>query len=64
MFITIDNLDDARDHGIIGEAIIAGDGNGQSLSVEVNYLKLKKLLPNIQFMNRVLESNQQKSSMA
>jgi hypothetical protein len=62
MFITVEHLDDARIHGIIGEAIISADGN--SLSVEVNYLKLKKLLPNIQFMNRVVESNKQKSTMA
>jgi CRP/FNR family transcriptional regulator, cyclic AMP receptor protein len=62
MFIGIESLEDARDHGIVGEAIIAADG--KSLSVEVNYLKVKKLLPNIQFMNRVIDSNQQKSSMA
>jgi CRP-like cAMP-binding protein len=62
MFISIESLDDARTHGIVGEAILAGTGN--ALSVEVNYLKLKKLLPNIQFMNRVVESNQQKSAVA
>ena len=62
MFISIENLDDARAHGIVGEAILAGTDN--ALSVEVNYLKLKKLLPNIQFMNRVVESNQQKSAVA
>lgn len=59
--ITIDRLDEAREHGIVGEVII-GDGN--QLSVEVHYVKLKKLLPNIQFMNRVLESNKQKSGVA
>ena len=62
MFISIEHLEDAREHGIVGEAIIAGDG--KSLSIETNFLKLKKSLPNIQFMNRVLESNQDKSSMA
>lgn len=61
MNITIDHLDEAREHGIVGEAII-GDQN--LLSIEVSYLKLKKILPNIQFMNRVLLSNQQKSSVA
>lgn len=61
MFISVDHLDEARDHGIVGDAIV-GDQN--ALSVEVNYLKLKKLLPNIQFMNRVLLSNQQKSGVA
>lgn len=60
-FIGIEALEDAREHGIIGEVII-GDGN--VISVEVNYAKLKKLLPNIRFMNRVLESNQEKSSLA
>ena len=39
MFITIEHLDDARAHGIVGEAILAGTDN--SLSVEVNYLKIK-----------------------
>ena len=62
MFISIDHLDDARMHGIVGEAIVGADAS--SLSIEVNYLKLKKLLPNIQFINRILESNQQKSTMA
>ena len=62
MFITVEHLEDAKINGLVGETIIAVDG--KTLSVEVNYLKLKKLLPNIQFMNRVLDSNQQKSSMA
>lgn len=57
--ITIETISDAREHGIVGEAII-GDGN--KLSLEVNYLKLNKLLPNIQFMNRILVSNEQKSN--
>lgn len=61
MFIGIEHLEEARDQGIVGETIV-GDGN--ALSVEVNYLKLKKLLPNIQFMNRILYSNQQKSGVA
>lgn len=60
--IGVEHLDDARQHGIVGEAIIGG--NGQGLSLEVNYLKLKKLLPHIQFMNRIQKANQDKSSMA
>ena len=60
--IGVEHLDDARQHGIVGEAIIGADGTG--LSLEVNYLKLKKLLPHIQFMNRVVKCNQDKSSMA
>lgn len=57
---SLDRLEEAREHGIVGEVIV-GDGN--ELSVEVNYIKLKKLLPNIRFMNRVLESNKQKSGV-
>lgn len=60
--IGVEHLADAREHGIVGEAIIAADGNG--LSIEVNYMKLKKLLPHIQFMNRVIYSNQDKSTVA
>lgn len=61
MFIGIESLEDAREHGIVGEAIV---GKDNELSVEVNYIRLKKLLPNIKFMNRVLASNQAKSSVA
>jgi ribosomal protein L21E len=59
--ITIESLDDARVHGLVGEVIVNDDN---SLSIEVNFTKMQKLLPNIQFMNRVLKSNQDKSSMA
>lgn len=59
--ITADSLDDARDHSIVGEVIV-GDAN--ELLIEVNYAKLKKLLPNIRFTNRVLQSNQEKSALA
>ena len=58
----LEHLDEAREHGIVGEAIIGADST--SLSIETHYLKLRKLLPNIQFMNKVAESNQAKSSMA
>jgi len=61
-FITVEHLTDAREQGIVGDTIVGEDG--ESLSVEVNYVKLKKYLPNINFMNRVIESNQAKSSMA
>lgn len=59
MFITIDNLAEARNHGITGDAII---GDDEKLSVEVNYLKLKRQLPNIKLMNRILASNESKSN--
>ena len=61
-FITVDHLADAKAFGIVGDTLIGDDGS--LLSVEVNFLKLKNLLPNIQFMNRVVGSNQAKSSMA
>lgn len=60
--IRVDHLEEARPYGIVGEAIIPKDGNG--LSMEVNYLMLNKLLPHIQFINRVSACNQEKSSMA
>lgn len=59
--ITVEHLADAREHGIVAEVIV-DDGN--KLSIEVNYMKLQKLLPTIQFMNKVTGSNREKSSMA
>jgi CRP/FNR family cyclic AMP-dependent transcriptional regulator len=59
--ITVETLDEARLHGIVGDVIVNDDN---SLAVEVNFTKMQKLLPNIKFMNRVLKSNQDKSSMA
>ena len=59
--ITVESLDDAREQSIVGEVIV-GDAN--ELLVEVNYVKLKKLLPNIRFINRVIQSNQEKSAVA
>ncbi|MCO4754757.1 MAG: cyclic nucleotide-binding domain-containing protein [Bacteriovoracaceae bacterium] len=61
LVIGLESLDDARVFGIVGEVIVQDEG---SLSLEVNYHKLKKQLPNIQFMNRVLEANKQKSATA
>lgn len=58
-FIGVDNLVEARDHGIVGDTIIT---ENESLSVEVNYLKLKRQLPNIKLMNRILESNESKAN--
>jgi CRP-like cAMP-binding protein len=59
--ITVEVLEDARNHSIVGEVIV---GKTNELLVEVNYAKLKKLLPNIRFTNRVLQSNQEKSTVA
>lgn len=58
-FIGVENLIEAKEHGIVGDTIITDD---ESLSVEVNYLKLKRQLPNIKLMNRILESNEAKSN--
>jgi CRP/FNR family cyclic AMP-dependent transcriptional regulator len=58
-FIGVEHLEEARFHGIVGDTIL-GDNN--ELAVEVNFMKLNRMLPSIKFMNRVLESNSQKSS--
>lgn len=58
-YITIDSLQEAREHGIVGEAII---GTDEKLSVEVSFLKLKRQLPNIKLMNRILASNEAKTN--
>lgn len=55
--ITIETLADARLHGIVADAF-TDEG---SVSIEVNFMRLKKLLPNIQFMNRIEEVNQEKA---
>jgi CRP/FNR family transcriptional regulator, cyclic AMP receptor protein len=59
--IGIDKLDEAREFGLVGDVIV---GENNALSVEVSYIKVKKYLPNIQFMNRILEANKQKSGVA
>jgi CRP/FNR family cyclic AMP-dependent transcriptional regulator len=59
--ITAESLEDARAQSIVGEIIV---GEANELLVEVNYAKLKKLLPNIRFINRVVQSNQEKSAVA
>ncbi|MBG59664.1 MAG: hypothetical protein CME67_04055 [Halobacteriovoraceae bacterium] len=61
MHVNLDHLQDARNYGIVGEVIVQDAGK---LSLEVNYQKLKKQLPNIQFMNRVNEANEQKAGNA
>lgn len=52
----VETLGEAREHGIVGEVIV--DNN--ILSLEVNYHKMAKLLPNIKFLNRIAEANRQK----
>ena len=59
MFIGVEALNDAKEYGIVGDVIIMDD---ESLSVEVNYLKLKRQLPNIKLMNRIQASNDEKSN--
>lgn len=55
--ITVDALSDARAHGIVGDVIVEDE---EKLSVEVNFNKIQRLLPNIQFLNRVAAANRQK----
>lgn len=55
--VGVEQLAQPRNHGIVGEVIV-GDGN--EMTVEVNFHKLKKTLPSIQFMNRVAQSNESK----
>ncbi|MBD65623.1 MAG: hypothetical protein CME62_10485 [Halobacteriovoraceae bacterium] len=57
--ITIESLHEARAHGIVGEALI---GDDEQISLQVDFVKLKKLLPNIQFMNRIQASNEEKAN--
>jgi len=59
--ITVESLDDARAQGMVGEVIVNDDN---TLSIEVNFTKTQKLLPQVQFLNRILKSNQDKSTMA
>tara|TARA_Y100000780_G_scaffold226709_1_gene241312 strand:+ start:135091 stop:136146 length:1056 start_codon:yes stop_codon:yes gene_type:complete len=56
--VNLDHLQDARNYGIVGEVMVQ---DGGKLSLEVNFHKLKKQLPNIQFMNRINDANEQKS---
>jgi CRP-like cAMP-binding protein len=56
-FITIDSLEAAIDHGIVGEVIV-DDTDG--MLIEVFYPKLKKQLPHIQFKNMIGKVNRSK----
>lgn len=58
--VTLDSLEDARDNGLVGEVIV---GEDNELLLEVFHLKLQKLLPNILFMNKVIDSNREKSAL-
>jgi hypothetical protein len=55
--ITIDSLDAAIDYGLVGEVIV---GDGEGMSLEVFYPKLKKQLPHIQFKNMIAKVNRSK----
>lgn len=59
--ITVELLDEARLQGFVGEVLV---GEGNLLSVEVNFLRMKKQLPIVQFMNKIGGSNKEKSSVA
>jgi len=55
--ITIDSLEDSKEHGIVGEVILDGGG----MFVEVYYAKLKKQLPHIQFVHLIEKVNKTKN---
>lgn len=55
--ITVDNLAEAKEQKITGEVMV---DDGDAMAVEVNYPRLKKILPNVKFMNRVAQANEQK----
>lgn len=52
--ITVGDLADARDFGFVGEVMV---GEGNHLSVEVNFNKLQKSLPHLQFQSALSELN-------
>ncbi len=56
--ITVDTLAPAKEQSLVGEVIV---GAGKELSVETDFQRLNKVLPNIQFKNRIAEANQQKT---
>lgn len=60
-YITMDHLDDARTHGIVGEVMV---GEGEQNLLEVSFLKLQKAIPNLRFLERVNKSNRDKSNDA
>lgn len=57
--IDVTHLGEAKEQGIVGDAML-GEGNG--VTIQVDYVKLNKLLPNIQFRNRIIACNEEKSN--
>lgn len=55
--ITVDTLAHAKEKSLIGEVIV---GEGEELSVETDFQRLNKVLPNIQFKNRIAQANKEK----
>lgn len=55
--VTVDTLAEAREQSLVGEVIV---GAGKELSVETDFQRLNKVLPNIKFKNRIAEANQNK----
>jgi CRP-like cAMP-binding protein len=56
----VENLEDARIQGLIGEVLI-GDNN--ALSVELNYVKFVKIMPTIKFINALKNMNEEKAGL-
>ena len=57
----VHHLDEAKEQGIVTDAMLGGES---SLTVQVDYVKLNKLLPNIQLRNRIIACNEEKSNYA
>lgn len=57
--IDVQHLEEAREQGIVGDPML-GEGNG--VTIQVDYVKLNKLLPNIQLRNRIIACNEEKSN--
>jgi len=57
MNITTDDLQQAYHYGLATEAVLDRNNN---IMISTNYLKLNRLLPSIQFINRINQSNIEK----
>ncbi len=56
--VTLESLDDAREHSLVGDVILDGGG----MFIEVFYLKLKRQLPHIKFVHLIQKLNESKSN--
>jgi CRP-like cAMP-binding protein len=59
--IDVQHLDEAKQQGIVTDAMLGAEN---ALMINVDYVKLNKLLPNIQIRNRIITCNEEKSTYA